>query len=102
MCAEWLNDFAAFYTALGPMPSEHHTLDRVNNSKGYEPGNCRWATRHEQQLNRRQKTFVSVQGRQVPLSELCRAMNLNWFRAYYHLVKRGRPLELVLHMLKAS
>ena len=45
---------------LGPRPDSSYTLDRKDNSKGYEPGNLRWATRSEQALNRRRpKTFKS-------------------------------------------
>jgi len=36
---------------IGPCPSQWHSLDRINNNKGYEPGNLRWATAQEQRLN---------------------------------------------------
>lgn len=36
---------------LGPCPPGH-TLDRINNARGYEPGNLRWATHSEQNRNR--------------------------------------------------
>lgn len=39
---------------LGPRP-EGHSLDRVNNNKGYEPNNLRWATAQEQADNSRRK-----------------------------------------------
>ncbi len=35
---EWESSFAAFFLAVGPRPSASHTLDRVDNSRGYEPG----------------------------------------------------------------
>ena len=38
---------------VGQRPSEAHSLDRINNDGHYEPGNVRWATRREQQRNRR-------------------------------------------------
>lgn len=38
---------------LGPRPTEHHSVDRIDNSRGYEPGNLRWATRGEQARNKR-------------------------------------------------
>lgn len=54
MCPEWLNDFGAFFAHMGPCP-DRHTLDRIDNDKGYEPGNCRWATASQQAFNRDNK-----------------------------------------------
>lgn len=49
----WQEDFAAFLAAVGPKPSPRHSIDRIDNDKGYEPGNVRWATPEEQSGNRR-------------------------------------------------
>lgn len=53
MCDAWANDFAAFLAHVGPRPSRHHSLDRIENDGHYEPGNVRWATRSQQSKNRR-------------------------------------------------
>jgi hypothetical protein len=46
-------DFESFYKELGPRPTPRHTLDRTNNEGNYEVGNVRWATRAQQNNNRR-------------------------------------------------
>lgn len=50
----WEN-FFNFLTDMGPRPSISHSLDRIDNSKGYSKENCRWATPQEQSENRRIK-----------------------------------------------
>ena len=52
MCAEWLCNFAAFFAYMGTC-KPGLSLDRINNDGDYEPGNVRWATRKEQNENRK-------------------------------------------------
>ena len=46
--------------ALGPKPTPQHSLDRIDNEKGYIPGNLRWATMKMQNNNRRPRRRKSA------------------------------------------
>lgn len=59
MCRAWLNSFERFLADVGPRPSPRHSLDRRDNERGYEPGNVRWATRTEQDANKRPRRPLS-------------------------------------------
>jgi DNA-binding XRE family transcriptional regulator len=58
----WLgeNGFQNFLDDMGTKPSPWHSIDRIDNEKGYTPSNCKWSTRLEQALNtRRSKQVVA-------------------------------------------
>lgn len=60
VCDRW-RVFVNFLADMGEKP-QGFTIERTDNSKGYEPGNCRWATPQEQQYNRTTTRYLTYKG----------------------------------------
>jgi hypothetical protein len=91
VCDRW-QSFDDFLEDMGEWP-RGMTLERIDNSRGYEPGNCRWATRKEQQENRRNNIYVGIEGgERITLAEYCRKYGLNQSTIRVRL-HRGWTLE---------
>ena len=63
--------FENFLKDMGEKPAGL-TLDRIDNNKGYEPGNCKWSTHKEQNQNRRNTRNITYNGETHCLSEWAR------------------------------
>lgn len=112
---DYVFDFERFARDLGERPSDEHTVDRIDPTKGYEPGNIRWATKRQQALNCRGWTNASskfkgvhfIKGRTLTkpwraMSDVGGKRHIGYFAteeeaaAAYdeHLRKRLRPKDL--------
>lgn len=79
ICDEWKDDFVAFMNwSYKNGYREGLSLDRIDNSKGYSPDNCRWVTWKDQCNNRRSNINVTYQGRTQTLKQWCEELNLNY------------------------
>lgn len=62
VCERWLH-FQNFLMDMGERPSLKHSIDRYPDANGpYAPGNCRWATRGQQNRNRRNNVLLTFNG----------------------------------------
>ena len=62
VCSRWDNDFCLFLSDFGLPPSMDHQIDRVDNNKGYDELNCRWATRKQQANNKSNNKIILAFG----------------------------------------
>ncbi|MBQ1779314.1 MAG: hypothetical protein IIZ93_14260 [Acidaminococcaceae bacterium] len=69
VCNEWYDSFAAFFNYVSKL--DHYgepgmSLDRIDNERGYFPGNVRWATAKEQANNQRPRQKRGKKNEQRP------------------------------------
>lgn len=76
VCERWRQSFAAFLADMGPRP-DLTSVDRIDNAKGYEPGNCRWASKHEQMQNTRSTRLLAYGGRSMGIAAWAREIGIN-------------------------
>lgn len=57
VCDRW-KSFEAFLEDMGAKPGTEYSLDRKSGARGYEPDNCRWGTRKDQNSNRRNNWII--------------------------------------------
>jgi len=75
VCKRWLV-FKNFLKDMGE-PKIGETIDRINNSKGYSPKNCKWATRLEQMNNTRFNRLITFSGKTMSVSSWARTIGLH-------------------------
>jgi hypothetical protein len=87
VCDRWRN-FDAFLSDMGERP-EGASLDRVDNAKGYEPSNCRWADRRLQTRNRGVTRLIYVRGEGRTVREWAETLNSPVKTVSNRLYRRG-------------
>lgn len=90
VCSEW-GDFARFYADMGD-PPKGHSLDRIDNDRGYSPDNCRWAPKVQQNRNTRSIRPITYAGETLTVGEWAERFGLPR-RALYYRIRNGWPLE---------
>ena len=71
LCERWMR-FEDFLFDMGRRPSPAHSIDRLDNNKGYCKENCRWSTLSQQMNNTRRIHWVEYAGEKMSLSQVAR------------------------------
>lgn len=94
VCERW-RKFENFVADMGMRPSSEHSLDRIDNDGNYEPSNCRWATRLQQNNNKRSNHFVTCDGVKKTLIEWSRQTGVPPEKIARR-IKNGWPIHLAI------
>ncbi len=95
VCKRW-RKFENFLADMGPRPSPDHSIDRYPNNDGnYEPSNCRWATKTQQDRNRRTNRLLTHDGLTLCVTEWAERIGVNKHTLYSRL-RKGLPTAQVL------
>lgn len=86
VCPRWSGKggYENFCKDMGPRPDKTYSIDRIDNSLGYFPENCRWATKKEQVLNQKNTVWVEYKGKKYCLFDLAKKLRVSnstlWWR----------------------
>ncbi len=95
VCDRWHNSFEAFLQDMGEPPTPWHEIDRINNDGNYEPGNCRWVLRPDNQSNRRCSKWVVINGERKTAKEAAEIIGVHYQTLIYRLRTKWKPDALV-------
>jgi hypothetical protein len=97
VCARW-EKFEPFFADMGERPPGF-TIERIDNERGYYPGNCRWAPQREQLRNTRRTLRVIIDGVEMCLKDACALLGVNYAAARSRMRQRGATAQQALHKL---
>lgn len=97
VCDRWINSYPNFLKDMGRAPSKIHSLDRRNVNGNYEPGNCRWATPHQQMNNMRQTIIINRRGESMSMKEWCTKLQIPYKQAHALKQKKGYSFDQIIN-----
>ena len=97
VCKEWKDDFHNFaWWALMNGYTNELTIDRINNSNGYNPDNCRWATHKQQANNRTNIILITRDGETKTLYQWSEITGINRNTLRQRIFRYKWPLNLAM------
>jgi hypothetical protein len=96
VCEQW-KDFPRFLADMGT-PEPGQMLERIDGTQGYQPSNCKWASRSEQMKNRSNSVHIKYGDKTMNLVDWARAIGINRSTLKYRLA--NWPIEKALSFNK--
>lgn len=92
VCERWLR-FENFLADMGEPPGPRYSLEREDNDKGYEPGNCVWLPMVEQWRNRSNTTLHDFMGERLSLREIAERSGINRATLWHRVAVQGLSIQ---------
>lgn len=112
-CERWRSSFESFFSDMGERPSSEHSIDRIDNNRGYNCGrcadciargegpNCRWATQRVQARNTRRNVWIVVGGERMLATDWAARIGISR-QALEQRIASGMPPEKAVTMPRAG
>ena len=99
VCGQWLHDFGNFYTwCISNGWRKGLSIDRIDNNKGYNTDNCRFADIFTQARNKRSNIPITYKEKTWhSAAQFCSDMNIP-YRRFYQRIKRGISVEKAVEL----
>jgi hypothetical protein len=96
VCDRWRNSFESFLEDMGNSYSEGLTIERIDVNGNYEPQNCKWATRDEQQNNKRNNHYLTYNGKTQTMKQWADELGVNYGNLRARINRSKWPIEKAL------
>jgi hypothetical protein len=91
ICKRWMS-FENFYEDMGDRPSDQHSIERLDNDKGYNRENCCWVLPEQQTRNKRSNRNITYKGETKILADWAKQFNISRVTISSR-IKRGWSVE---------
>ena len=105
LCDEWKGriGFYRFYAwSIKNGYRRELSIDRIDNSMGYSPDNCRWVTMKAQERNKDNNVRYDYHGKKLLLIEICEKENISYDALKYRVTKRGQDIDYAISEIRKN
>lgn len=92
------HDFEKFILDMGDKPSPRHSIERIDNNKGYSKTNCKWALPSEQANNTRRNKHLTIGTETKTISQWAVHLGVPRHKVDYLVKKINKQIQKVVEI----